>query len=418
MAVCFFNRNYENKYYCEYEIIEGVMKIFVDYDISVENEQGVLVGSSTDFESRDILIIDHKNRINYLLIDAYYAGINSIWGTPDGREKTIFKTSKYLCHERYDILSEVKKDFKIKSIRIYSELVNELYGRPSVKVRETQDEFLINLKIKPQGKCKEVSKNDFNIEKILINDTWNTFGLNTKNIITINITGYIEVMFSEDVELQYINEYIMELIMYLHLYCPNKVKIDKMKIKVEDRYFELRIPIRETKYRDKKVKRSVDEDVLEFLEKCYLLIPYRKNKNSTRNVYNIVLNTNRNLEDNFLMLYRFVECYYKEKGNNNTFISEAIKNNYKEPLNRDVVDITAEMCSLRNHYTHEGYHIAEGKLAINYKGDPSKNYIAENVDFDWIYERTEILYNIVIDIIFSSMLGYDKYKFDKSFAES
>ena len=40
---------------------------------------------------------------------------------------------------------------------------------------------------------------------------------------------------------------------------------------------------------------------------------------------------------------------------------------------------------------------------------------AENVDFDWIYERTKILYEIVIDIIFKNMLQYENYGFNKHF---
>ena len=45
----------------------------------------------------------------------------------------------------------------------------------------------------------------------------------------------------------------------------------------------------------------------------------------------------------------------------------------------------------------------------------SMKYIRHNVDFDWIYERTKILYEIVIDIIFKNMLQYENYGFNKHF---
>ena len=45
----------------------------------------------------------------------------------------------------------------------------------------------------------------------------------------------------------------------------------------------------------------------------------------------------------------------------------------------------------------------------------TKNHIEENIDWEWIYDRTKILYEIVIDIIFRDMLGYEKYKFYKHF---
>ena len=51
---------------------------------------------------------------------------------------------------------------------------------------------------------------------------------------------------------------------------------------------------------------------------------------------------------------------------------------------------------------------------VNGKANP-KNYIAKNVDVDWIYEKTKILYEIVVDIIFRKMLNYDNYKFNKHF---
>ena len=84
-----------------------------------------------------------------------------------------------------------------------------------------------------------------------------------------------------------------------------------------------------------------------------------------------------------------------------------------------IENIVYEIISLRNHYVHEGYYIKDKKLYIafpkvNGKANP-KNYIAKNVDVDWIYEKTKILYEIVVDIIFRKMLNYDNYKFNKHF---
>ena len=44
-----------------------------------------------------------------------------------------------------------------------------------------------------------------------------------------------------------------------------------------------------------------------------------------------------------------------------------------------------------------------------------KSHIEENVNVEWIYYRTKILYEIVIDIIFRNMLNYENYKFNKHF---
>ena len=41
--------------------------------------------------------------------------------------------------------------------------------------------------------------------------------------------------------------------------------------------------------------------------------------------------------------------------------------------------------------------------------------MVNNVDENWIYDRSNILYIIAIDIIFRKMLGYKNCKFDKQF---
>ena len=123
------------------------------------------------------------------------------------------------------------------------------------------------------------------------------------------------------------------------------------------------------------------------------------------------------------MFYRFIECYYKQqpiKGIKNSFIRYSIENNYKDKEKiQNIENLEREIICLRNHYVHNGYHITNKKLYISFKkigkkANP-KNYRAKNVDFNWIYERTKILYKIVIDIIFREMLQYDNYEFNKHF---
>ncbi|MCI8568000.1 MAG: hypothetical protein HFG48_01620 [Bacilli bacterium] len=174
------------------------------------------------------------------------------------------------------------------------------------------------------------------------------------------------------------------------------------------------------------MENTVNEDVLQFLKNCYELIPYRKSKSEIRNIPYIVLNTYRGLEDNFLMFFRFIECYYKKqniKGIVTNFIKYSIENNYKKNTGKSegaIEKISQEIVSLRNHYVHSGYYVKNESLKITFKDidetTPNpKNYTANNVDINWIYERTKILYEIVLDILFSNMLGYKDYKFNKHF---
>lgn len=70
----------------------------VDYDIEKELEctDGVtIIRNEIEYDERDILIVDYKNKKNYLLKKAYYIGHTNIYGTPDGGTKTRFQTQVF-----------------------------------------------------------------------------------------------------------------------------------------------------------------------------------------------------------------------------------------------------------------------------------------------------------------------------------
>lgn len=122
------------------------------------------------------------------------------------------------------------------------------------------------------------------------------------------------------------------------------------------------------------------------------------------------------------MFYKFIECYYKKQNITTNFISYSIINNYKKSStmgNEEIENLSQEIICLRNHYVHSGYFLKNDSLKINFKkvGRKSnpKNYTVNKIDVDWIYEKTKILYEIVIDIIFKNMLNFEQYKFEKKF---
>ena len=53
-----------------------------------------------------------------------------------------------------------------------------------------------------------------------------------------------------------------------------------------------------------------------FLQTAYQSIEYRKGRQSIRNIPYIVIDKSRQIEDNFLTYFRFIECYNKSKGIN------------------------------------------------------------------------------------------------------
>ena len=276
----------------------------------------------------------------------------------------------------------------------------------------------------PEKRKIEIKKN--NIKSLTISDDWNSLHSYKTYDINIKLNGYIEIETMRKINYCDINDYIKELLIYFQLLRPNKLEINKISIFINETFYGYNFMYDNIDYNDSYIDKSVNDDLLEFLYKCYFFIPYRNSKTEIRNIPYIILNTSRNLEDNFLMFYRTIECYYKKqkiKNIVNTFIQYSITNNYKKGNYKnggEIENLSQEIICLRNHYVHSGYYIKNNSLKIVFKNIDNnvpnpKNYTVNNVNFDWIYERTKILYDIVIDIIFSNMLGYIDYKFDKHF---
>lgn len=423
MAVCYFDDKYDKKYDCKYEIKDDGIEVIVNYDIMDEIPAingARTFGSNTEFNERDILIIDHLAKMNYLLKKADYSGHSEVFGTPDGGYKTKFFARYYFKSGNYEKLCNMFNGNIIKKIRIYSKLINEFIGYPSLTKKETDNEYIINLKKDTIKQKIEINSN--NIKSLEVSDDWKSELNRKNNKIDITLNGYIEIKMDKCISYEDVYDYVYELTMYFQLLKPCKFDINKIVVEIEESFYELWFPKNEIKYKDSHINNSVKENILDFLFKCYTTIPYRNSKNEVRNIPYIILNTSRNIEDNFLMFYRFIECYYKQqpiKDIQTTFINYSIANNYKDKIEEDIENLVQEIICLRNHYVHKGYYIPNKKLYISFpkiekKANP-KNYIVEDIDFEWLYKRTKILYEIVIDIIFRTMLQYDSYEFNKHF---
>ena len=299
MAVCYFNNKYDEKYSCQYEIKDDGIEVIVDYDIMDEIPaiNGVRTfGSNTEFKERDILIIDYLSKMNYLLKNADCNGHSEVLGNPDGGYKTKFFTRYYFKYGSYEKLCEISNN-NINKIRIYSKIINEFIGHPSVSKEEKENEYIIKLKRNVVKQNIEINEN--NIKYIEISDYWKS-EINEKNSkIDINLNGYIEINLDKNIGYEEVYEYVNELILFLQLLKPCKFNIDKVEVEINKTFFELRVPIYEIKYNTSHVHNSVKEDLLQFLFKCYTKIPYRNSNNEIRNIPFIVLHTSRNIEDNF-----------------------------------------------------------------------------------------------------------------------
>lgn len=427
MPICYFNGDLKRSYRCNYETLKDEIVVHIEYDIheEIRDDNGVvIVGVGTEFKERDILIIDSDKKRNYLLKSAYYIKYISSFGTPDSKIMSSFKSRIYLESSDFRQIAELPKTLKTNKIKIYNNIINDFIGFPSFAKNKTDTEYIISLKNETEKEIIEINKN--NIKSLVMSEEWSSCIDPKEHNIKVDLKGYLELELINEINYEEVYNYILELIIFIQLLIPKKLIINKINIMIDSKYYELHIPLEETGFKEKYVDVSVEEKIQDFLKKCYEKIPYRDSESQIRNIKYIILNTPRNLEDNFLMFYRFIECYYKKQGKYD-FIEYALTQNYKGNSITNIEDTARQIISLRNHYVHSGYYIKNKELEItykqvmykykgkkHYKKNP-KDYIEKNVDCEWIYKRTKMLYNMVLDIIFINMLGYTEYNFNKHF---
>ena len=215
MAVCFFDGKYNEKYDCQYEIKNDGIEVIVNYDIMDEIPviNGIRTfGSYTEFKERDILIIDYFGRMNYLLKNANCNGHSEVLVTPDGGYKTKFFTRYYFKYGNYEKLCDISNDKNINKIRVYSKMINELIGYPSVSKEEIENEYIIKLKRNTEKQKVEINQN--NTKSIEVSDDWKSEFNRKNNKIDVNLGGYIDINLNKSISYEEVYEYINELIMF------------------------------------------------------------------------------------------------------------------------------------------------------------------------------------------------------------
>ena len=415
MSICYLNNNYEKKYRCEYRIETDNIKVDVEYDIGeeIELKNGVRVwGAKTVFKDRDILIIDSDKKESYLLKDAYYNGSFERYGAFEEKNVTTFVSGTYFSGNQIEKLMSLHIAPKIKRIKLYSKMVDEYNRHPSVNTINTGESYSIIMTKKSHKRTVDIKEN--NIKQIAVGDDWGVqSGLSE---ISVKMSSYIEIELSRRVKYTDIYAYVYEIMVFMQLLRPGKFRIDRMVVDVDGDEYDFFILLLKPKYTDKPVEYSSRMDMLEFLKRCYSTIPYRNSKNDIRNIPYIIMHISQSVEDNYLMFYRFIECYYKRQSVK-YFINEGIKKHYKESpklTEQQIEQYTQEIICLRNDYTHSGYYIKNSSLKIKFgKKNDSRNYTAK-ADYEWIYSRTKMLYWIAIDIIFVDMLGISNYQYKKN----
>lgn len=418
MAICFFNNNLSEKYRCTYQIDEE--KICVNIEYEIENEipciNGVRFIGSYDYATRDILIVDSDEKLCYLMKSAFYVGNSSRYAELDSAFITSFQSSIYFSNTRYDKLIAIPDNPRCSSLRIFSNSFIGMMGMNSYKRHSSVNEEVITL-----SRVKEDVDFDIitdKIKSIKFNDNWELTPDLENGKISINIMPYIEIQFMKRQKCEDMHKFVFEFEVYMQLYISGGFKVDKLWVRVDKELYGFNCNVRRFDYQ--KRKNPVVEDKLpDFLRKCYANIDYTCTKKIwLRNISYAVGDKSRNLEDNFLLFYKFIECFYKArniKGVTKSFISMSIKEHYKHKQysEEEQEKLSREIVCLRNHYVHSGYYIKNKSLKISKpkgEGQCSFEPYTAKVDFKWIYSKTDMLNVITIDIIYRDILGYDNYK--------
>lgn len=415
MAKCFFDGNIEVFHSCTYSISDRII-VNIEYDIGceIESEDGIRTwGDSTKFANRDIMVVDSDTNKVFLIKNAFFSGVNYKWASLDTKHTSSFSSFDWFIANSCDQLLQIKNSPTICAIRIYSKSILQYHNDHCINVEKNDENIFITMKRALSTECSSVGSN--NVKEIIIGETLSgSFG--TKEV-SVEANGYIEIVLAQETEYMEAYKYILECMVYLQLFCPDRFSVEKVELKIEDKYFDyVTMAIRTIEIKGNDTRPSVDDSLILFLKKCYLNIPYRDVEGAVRNIPYVIMDTYRNIEDVFLMYFRFVEYFYKSHMGMRkqiTIMERCLKEHNKNHLSREQIKKQAiEIVNLRNHYVHSGYYIAGSILRIRFDSE-KKTPLDYNVtaDFAWIREMTNIMYRMVIDIIFTQLLGYTEYRY-------
>lgn len=417
MAVCFFENDFSKKYRCTYSFGEDeILFVNVEYDIveEIPSDNGVRLVGAFAYSKRDILIADSENKKYYLMKNAIYIGNDNRYAVVDSKSITKFRSQVYFSKGTFEGLTTLCKNPKCNAIRIFSKDFIGYMGLKSVKQTLAKDrvEIILNKKEEPLDFDISTTK----IKCIKYQEYWKREPDLVHGVIFIDIMPYMEIQFKRRQNYEDMNKFIFELALYMQLFAKECFKLDKICVCIDDEWYGLNCSVRKFNYSEKR-KNHVDDQLPSFLKKCYLSIDYAfTTKMWLRNISYAVGDRERNIEDSFLLFYKFIECFYKsknEKGVRKAFISRAIEEHYvdKKYSDEELKRLSREIVCLRNHYVHSGYFIKNNCLRISKpKDDSSFTPYTAKVDFEWIFLKVDMLNKITLDIIYREILGYDCYK--------
>lgn len=356
-----------------------------------------------------------------------------------------------------DSMFKIFSEYKVKSIRIYSKSLIRFIPDCIYTYCEDSKCVLIEFNKELQSNFIEINSN--NIDKISLGGSFHLEKINDEYHVCVKYVGFIQIDLIEDVDCSEVYDYLEEIMVYFQLFCPDRIKIDKVEIdtgygffKFVTAYFNCRFNndaiVSDSRYIPNLVSVK-KEKILDFLGKCYNKIVYRKptheEKLAVKLIDEIIFSDTFKMwwEITFLHCFTFIELFFKKeriqslskKLKQKEKLKDELKERIEKESSKEKVSSKYKMflaiynsegklsfceqknkandiVNFRNIYSHEGYYISDRGIEYGTGDNCKKDGSSE------AYEllRT-VLFPIATDIIFKDILGYEHYEFPSPFHE-
>ena len=392
----------EKEYDGQYEVENGKVNLEIyNFSSGLDEDE---VGSFITY--KEIIIHDYRNKQFIYSPAFHYCGV-----TYSLTQYETFQTDFYLHTTKFENIENFKTESRIKSITFYHPLFIKYFSNPCLSFKHNGDILESKLNTKSDVRVVEVKHN--NIERIEFGGAYSYKCGKDGQELHIETENYIQLFFTDYIELEDVLNYINELDVFINAYAPIGLRSFKTFIKMDnDKQFRLTHKLLgKEEYHKPIVRPVVKMKIFDFMEKMYKDINYRVSENKNK-FLPLDFKKPTSLEDQFIYYFRYIDLFMGE---------HLMKKTGKEPSNFDRIsnfvndylrffededkkepeNLKNELNSLRNHYVHEGYYLPNDEFRVTRQ---KKLLYMKKMDYKWLYRVTKALKLGVYHILYKEVL--------------
>lgn len=295
----------------------------------------------------------------------------------------------------------INSNIKITAVTLHHPVIKECFRSDCLSVLREDDRITFTLRTKNIEKKQVEIKNNSNIEKIELSTGYECQYQIHKSV-KIKTENFVHLVFSQSISIKDLPNYISEFNAFCNAYVPLGQKTCRVCVHT-DKGLDLEYvnaKLIDCEHSENRHYHPVNLDILDFLQLIYRKIDYKSAED--KNEY-ILLGFKKlpNLEDEFLFYFRYLNLHIgkilesesPEMDVNLFNITKYFVDNYGYILQKKGIDIGEnliyEINSLRNHYVHEGYYLADNKFAVRGRG---RLFLYDKeLDYYWLWKLVDAL---------------------------